>query len=1060
MVGIFRGVVTDKSTGLRLADVRVKYGEGDTLTAANGSYSIRGMESTSGEVSFRKSGYADSYHAIAIGPWDDLVLDVELDPAGGGLNVTVFLPDGSKTQDVDYIRFKDLPPNYNTPLGFIWTSVGGMSGNVVIKKSGYKDASRHVSIDFNEDVGINMTLEEEAAPPPPELPGFWENIKDVWNSALSFFGWIIGTPIIFAINSLHRLMTGVDIDETKAGQWANYIPGINTMYKLAYGKDLSGSADTSISDMEWVELAIFLTPIPHDDAFGWWAKSYQYGGPTATTTAIKKLISQEAAIVSRGISLTSLRTLVNNFLRWWWRKQVPLTSSIWQKLLARKGPIFYLVAILGAAMGFGAWGSWAATDNVATAIKFDVKILAQKVKDGVITKEDALYQLGVLRSYFDSAKIYMDVNFAINPIVKFLTPTFNTNMELMELELDNYKTEIEAAGPPPPAEDAEIFFSSTPMGAKIYIDGVYKYVATNILLTVPSGTHNYTLTLDGYENFEGQYHVPAGESITTDDTLTPLPGVEHGNIYITSTPTNAKIYVDGDYKYADTPTVLKLVVGTHEITLKKEGYQDAIDTVNIEKDTTQTINMTLIETPGEEKATVTVTSTPSGASIYLENVYLYEETNTTISIEPGRKKLGVKKEGYKDQSQTRDFEAGEHIDIDFDLVEIPAEQKATVHITSTPSNAKIYLDDEYQHQSTDTTITFLIGNRKITLKKDGFLDKSTTKNFSQGTNPAIHFDLEEIPGEEKATVNITSSPSNAKIYLDDEFHFQYTDTTITFLIGNRKITLKKEGFLDKSVTKDFTQGSNPAIHFDLEELPSVEKARINITSTPTGAKIYVDDVFNYNYSNTTIVVEPGSRKITLKKWSYEDKTITQTFDPDSTTDLYFDLTGAAPPPPPPPPPPPGTITLTTQQKALLEELWHQGKISNLDMAMIISKSDDGTLTRDYMVSQIGETNTDYVLGGAPPPPPPGEPPEETLRIPLEPVSAPPPPQWNCWKINVQGIDSTTNQDVHAGIWINGEFQDHYTPWSFYLEPEANFEFMLRRTGYYQAIVNFRTKPLP
>jgi hypothetical protein len=68
--------------------------------------------------------------------------------------------------------------------------------------------------------------------------------------------------------------------------------------------------------------------------------------------------------------------------------------------------------------------------------------------------------------------------------------------------------------------------------------------------------------------------------------------------------------------------------------------------------------------------------------------------------------------------------------------------------------------------------------------------------------------------------------------------------------------------------------------------------------------------------------------------------------------------------------------------------------------------------------------------------------------------------YNAWKVTIKAVDAVTNDPLNASILIDDVYTNNYTPWYFYLAPESTFNIKLRKTGYYQAELDYTTKPLP
>ena len=116
-------------------------------------------------------------------------------------------------------------------------------------------------------------------------------------------------------------------------------------------------------------------------------------------------------------------------------------------------------------------------------------------------------------------------------------------------------------------------------------------------------------------------------------------------------------------------------------------------------------------------------------------------------------------------------------------------------------------------------------------------------------------------------------------------------------VGQTK-TVTLGGYEDK--IEEFYLSSAP--------IPPPDDGKLTINSDPIGAKIYIDDEYKYEYTNTMILVSPGHHKLTLKINDYEDKSeeFDITANEEKTISMVLDPIGTPEPPPEPPPPtPPG-----------------------------------------------------------------------------------------------------------------------------------------------------------
>ena len=136
-------------------------------------------------------------------------------------------------------------------------------------------------------------------------------------------------------------------------------------------------------------------------------------------------------------------------------------------------------------------------------------------------------------------------------------------------------------------DSGSIYVQSTPSGAKINIDRIYKGTAPITISDVSVGYHTIKLTKSGYKDYTAEnIYVSAGETkrISASLALTPrviptarpTPTVpKTGYVSVSSNPINANIEIDGDYK-GTTPLNVPVSVGYHTIKLTKSGYGDYI----------------------------------------------------------------------------------------------------------------------------------------------------------------------------------------------------------------------------------------------------------------------------------------------------------------------------------------------------------------------------------------------------------------------------------------------------------------------------------------------------
>ena len=77
-----------------------------------------------------------------------------------------------------------------------------------------------------------------------------------------------------------------------------------------------------------------------------------------------------------------------------------------------------------------------------------------------------------------------------------------------------------------------------------------------------------------------------------DDTVTPIPT---GNIYLTSIPAGAEIWIDGSNTFSTTPdTIINVSEGARNVTLKLQDYNDTTFSVTVTENQTNVVSIVVL----------------------------------------------------------------------------------------------------------------------------------------------------------------------------------------------------------------------------------------------------------------------------------------------------------------------------------------------------------------------------------------------------------------------------------------------------------------------------------
>jgi hypothetical protein len=234
-------------------------------------------------------------------------------------------------------------------------------------------------------------------------------------------------------------------------------------------------------------------------------------------------------------------------------------------------------------------------------------------------------------------------------------------------------------------------------------------------------------------------------------------------ISINSIPDGAQVLIDGSSIGITPVRDYEVNEGTHTIVLKKDGYNDVSDTVNVVKGDNVTRQYTL--TKAVTETTVSITSTPDGARVYIDGNDAGNTPLTGYRLSIGQHSIKVTKDGYNDYNGT--FAVSEQ-DVN-KTISIALTKKAQssyvvttgrLYVNSSPTGADVYLNGKFKG-NTPQTFTLDPGTYTVKISKDGYVPYTQTINVKKGGSYTVSKQLVKY-----ATINITTNPPYATIYIN------------------------------------------------------------------------------------------------------------------------------------------------------------------------------------------------------------------------------------------------------------------------------------------------------
>jgi hypothetical protein len=216
-----------------------------------------------------------------------------------------------------------------------------------------------------------------------------------------------------------------------------------------------------------------------------------------------------------------------------------------------------------------------------------------------------------------------------------------------------------------------ISVSSTPSGANVYIDSVFNGTTLSNgfvnLSHVPVGAHTVFMNLSGYQDSTTSVTISGNDTQTVNVALSPALG----SLSVASVPSGAMIYIDNTYKGMTPATVTGVQYGTRLVLLKLSGYTDWSQNV-IVNTSTLAVSASLTNTT-VVNGSIYFSSSPSGASVYLNNTLKGTTAFTLYNVTPGDYRVLMEESGYHPYTDTITVTAGNQAAFYGKLVVVPVE---------------------------------------------------------------------------------------------------------------------------------------------------------------------------------------------------------------------------------------------------------------------------------------------------------------------------------------------------------------------------------------------------
>jgi hypothetical protein len=218
----------------------------------------------------------------------------------------------------------------------------------------------------------------------------------------------------------------------------------------------------------------------------------------------------------------------------------------------------------------------------------------------------------------------------------------------------------------------------------------------------------------------------------------PAPVVIPGGMGLDSTPQGAQVQIDGrtDPTWVTPIALSGLTPGQHTVTVSKPGYSTDTRSLEVVSGNKTSIVIHLAQLV----ATLSVSSDPAGANIYIDGRDVGKSTPAQVSVDKGQHIVLVRKMGYLDETATAQFVLGQTVSLsptlrplgNGDSIKTVGKMKklfggsgvqagqVTVSVKTQPKGAQVTINQHMLEKGTPVEVALDPGNYVVDITLSGY----------------------------------------------------------------------------------------------------------------------------------------------------------------------------------------------------------------------------------------------------------------------------------------------------------------------------------------------------
>lgn len=256
---------------------------------------------------------------------------------------------------------------------------------------------------------------------------------------------------------------------------------------------------------------------------------------------------------------------------------------------------------------------------------------------------------------------------------------------------------------------------------------------------------------------------------------------------------------------------------------------------------------------------VDISSNPEGATVTLDGTPRGKTPLSLYDVAPGLHHVRFDLAGHSRADSFFEVGAGGYASCGADI----EPEKGILLVTSEPEGCTVYIDGLAVGETPRLVTTLAAGRKhRMELRKTGYQTRMAEIKFD-GRRPLVKHERLLLDSGE---VSIVSDPAGANVVVDG-IERGVTPLTVSGISrGRMRVRLSMAGYRDVMRELNVGAGARLDLSVTMEEIPG----GLNVTSVPTGARIYVDGVARGKAPVYLDGVKPGRHAVMAQLDGHSD----------------------------------------------------------------------------------------------------------------------------------------------------------------------------------------------